>query len=305
MNMTDGVKDTDIAVQPPTRSHQHHIDLVKQELNAVKSTIWKQRRVIAEMRYSFSGNEKIMDQLYETENRNRKAKDSNRVAPYYVSRGWRDVRNHDGGIEGMKPSPMNEHGLRSLFLSECATALESRDFDFSRFGQQVEYLTEMAAYKMEWTKDRQENAVYAFTIVTIIFLPLSSIAGIFGMNTSDVRDMDYPQWLYWAVALPVTALVIVGGLWWMGELGNVMRWITGQHARSVAQPLLSTTVPAPVSYNNPYAPESRLPPPYYAGRPRSSPMFGQEVADAVSGTPFYQHAPEVLRRRMRRPQAYE
>lgn len=281
------------------------IDLVKQELNSVKSTIWKQRRVIAEIRYSFTGDEKIMDQLYETENRNRKGRDSNKVGPYYNSRGGRDNRNNDGGLGGTGPSLMNEHGLRSLFLRECANALESRDFDLARFGQQVEYLTEMAAYKMERTKDRQENAVYAFTIVTIIFLPLSSIAGIFGMNTSDVRDMDYTQWLYWAVALPLTALVIVGGLWWMNELGNVFRWITGQQRRSVVQPRLSTTVTAPVSYTSPFAPDSRLPPPYYTPRPRSSHLFGQEVPDAVIGTPFYQRAPEVLRRRMRHQPTYD
>jgi hypothetical protein len=33
--------------------------------------------------------------------------------------------------------------------------------------------------------------------------------------------MELGQWVYWAVAVPVTIAVIGIGLWWMGELGNV------------------------------------------------------------------------------------
>jgi hypothetical protein len=79
--------------------------------------------------------------------------------------------------------------------------------------------------KYDTTRDRQEQALYAFTIVTVIFLPLSAVAGIFGMNTSDIRDMTSRQWLYWATAVPVTVAVILIGLWWMGELGNVAGWL--------------------------------------------------------------------------------
>ena len=79
--------------------------------------------------------------------------------------------------------------------------------------------------KFEDSKDRQELAIYAFTIVTVIFLPLSFVAGVFGMNTSDIRDMEMGQWAYWASAVPVTVLVILIGLWWMGEIGNAFVWM--------------------------------------------------------------------------------
>lgn len=75
------------------------------------------------------------------------------------------------------------------------------------------------------TKDRQEQAIYAFTIVTIIFLPLSAVSSVFGMNSSDIRDMEAGQWLYWATAIPVTILTIVLGLWWMGEMGHLVDWV--------------------------------------------------------------------------------
>ena len=75
------------------------------------------------------------------------------------------------------------------------------------------------------TKDRRDAAVYAFTIVTIIFLPLSTVAGIMGMNTNDIRNMEQDQWLFWAVAGPVTAAVVFIGLLWAGELDNIRRYL--------------------------------------------------------------------------------
>ncbi len=41
-----------------------------------------------------------------------------------------------------------------------------------------------------------------------------------GMNTNDVRNMDFNQWIYWAIALPLTVLVIALCLTWAGELTN-------------------------------------------------------------------------------------
>lgn len=76
---------------------------------------------------------------------------------------------------------------------------------------------------MDVNKDRQERAIYAFTLVTVIFLPLSSVASIFGMNTTDVREMNSSQWLYWAVAIPVTICILVLGLWWMEDLGPIVK----------------------------------------------------------------------------------
>jgi len=68
--------------------------------------------------------------------------------------------------------------------------------------------------------------------VTIIFLPLSAVASIFGMNTNDVRNMRLNQWAYWAAAVPVTAAVIFLGLLWTGELGNIVHWVASFRPRN-------------------------------------------------------------------------
>jgi hypothetical protein len=74
---------------------------------------------------------------------------------------------------------------------------------------------------IESNKDRQESAVLAFAVVTVIFLPLSFISSIFGMNTFDIRNMGQSQWLYWAVAIPFTLLIIFLTLAWVGELEDM------------------------------------------------------------------------------------
>ena len=108
--------------------------------------------------------------------------------------------------------------------------------------------------KTEIQKDYHDEAVYAFTIVTVIFLPLSSVASIFGMNTSDFRDMEQGQWLYWATAVPVTTLVILVGLWWMGETGR-LRDVAGkilnlrrQPAGAYATPITREEIPERCDY---------------------------------------------------------
>ncbi|KAF5582608.1 hypothetical protein FPCIR_9457 [Fusarium pseudocircinatum] len=126
-----------------------------------------------------------------------------------------------------KLSPTDAGGLRGLFFLECLRLIEQREFECRRFGDSSKDLKQAITYKMDFTRDRQERAIYAFILVTIIFLPISAVSSIFAMNTTDVRDLNYSQWL-WVVAIPVTVLVIVLGLWFMGELGHLARWLFGR-----------------------------------------------------------------------------
>lgn len=77
-------------------------------------------------------------------------------------------------------------------------------------------------------KSMQEAAIYIFTVVTVIFLPLSFVASIFGMNTQDVRNLKTGQWVYWVSAIPLTIAVVLGSMWWSGQLGQVVAWFGRQ-----------------------------------------------------------------------------
>ncbi|KAF3762955.1 putative Mg2+ transporter [Cryphonectria parasitica EP155] len=152
-------------------------------------------------------------------------------------------------------------GYRVLLLNECLQFLAGRDRDFAGFRGWASFLEKVNRNKIDTTKDRHDNAIYAFTIVTIIFLPLSAVASIFGMNTSDVRNMDGGQWVYWAVAVPVTAVVIFLGLLWTGELGNIVQWVLSFGPRQQGY----QSLPDDIYYDYPPRPPTLAPMP---GRPR-------------------------------------
>ncbi|KAI9805645.1 MAG: hypothetical protein M1833_005137 [Piccolia ochrophora] len=52
------------------------------------------------------------------------------------------------------------------------------------------------------------KAILVFTIVTVVFLPLSFVSSFFGMNTVDIRTMRGTQALFWAMAMGLTTLVV-------------------------------------------------------------------------------------------------
>ncbi|OCK93809.1 uncharacterized protein K441DRAFT_564573, partial [Cenococcum geophilum 1.58] len=108
-------------------------------------------------------------------------------------------------------------------IKECISHVENRIRGFEEMGFRANELESWNTQKIASTKDRQDKAIYAFTIVTIIFLPLSFVSGFLGMNTTDIRNSNSKQWVFWASGLPLTAVVILVALLWAGELGNAWR----------------------------------------------------------------------------------
>jgi Mg2+ and Co2+ transporter CorA len=76
--------------------------------------------------------------------------------------------------------------------------------------READKLAESLRYNIAIEEEGNLKAILIFTLVAIVFLPLSFVLSVFGMNTVDVRDMGSTQTLFWAVALPVTATV--GGM---------------------------------------------------------------------------------------------
>lgn len=56
------------------------------------------------------------------------------------------------------------------------------------------------------------KAILVFTIVTIVFLPLSFVTSFFGMNTKDIRNMESGQGLFWIIACILTTLIVAMAL---------------------------------------------------------------------------------------------
>ncbi|KAL8987816.1 MAG: hypothetical protein Q9169_008650, partial [Polycauliona sp. 2 TL-2023] len=94
----------------------------------------------------------------------------------------------------------------SYILQQCLASISDRIQNFTSLEERARGIAAFNLYRIESNRDRQEGAILVFTIVTIIFLPLSFVSSFFGMNTSDIRSMSRPQWVFWAAAIPLTTI---------------------------------------------------------------------------------------------------
>ncbi|KAF3050681.1 hypothetical protein E8E11_009871 [Didymella keratinophila] len=110
-----------------------------------------------------------------------------------------------------------EYPLIDKFLVHATTAWKST---MKKTYKKADRLADSLRYSIAIAEEGNSKAILIFTLVTIVFLPLSFVSSVFGMNTIDVRDMNSTQTLFWAVALPVTAAV--GGLSLLAAYGGPM-----------------------------------------------------------------------------------
>lgn len=103
------------------------------------------------------------------------------------------------------------YGVASLSVSILDRILESisqRIDDFEELQVQAETARFLAAQSISLKAESNNKAIIVFTVVTIIFLPLSFVTSYLGMNTSDLRNMKSGQTLFWAIGAPVAFVIL-------------------------------------------------------------------------------------------------
>ncbi|KAL8650306.1 MAG: hypothetical protein Q9210_003902, partial [Variospora velana] len=111
-------------------------------------------------------------------------------------------------IKGRLDAPPGFPQRREAYiLQQCLASIIDRMQNFRALDERARGIAAFNLYRIESNRDRQEGAILVFTIVTIIFLPLSFVSSFFGMNVADIREMGTRQWVFWASAVPLTALV--------------------------------------------------------------------------------------------------
>ncbi|MCJ1334652.1 hypothetical protein MMC10_011364 [Thelotrema lepadinum] len=242
--------DAEINADSSQRVYQHYLLLLKQEISTIESTLSKQFSIFrnllnnsaalpsyaqnnqAKDRYvdqDYYDNDQRGDTTYVRDISTRKSRNatqgrhshSNRINPInqvdeakFFGFSKDDVSIVD------KISATAIEGLRKTFAQDCVDHIDKRLEFFSKLKREANYLDQVNAARFTVSQDKRELAIYAFSIVTVIFLPSSTVAGIFGMNTNDMRNLQQNQWIFWAVATPLSVVVIIVGLLWAGELGN-------------------------------------------------------------------------------------
>ncbi|KFY33794.1 hypothetical protein V494_07340 [Pseudogymnoascus sp. VKM F-4513 (FW-928)] len=279
--------EADIAANPVDRNHQDRIALFKQEIYVINDTLNQQRRLL--MLASPSASFRNSAANFQNTHLNKIANDDYRSAvpvvytQQTVHGGFNTPAHHTrfdtaniepfdvpivvdshGRSRTSQLAPTHPNGVLGILIYDAISLVDHKLRDIREMHDWISHLQASNLQKIDTNKDRQEAAIYAFTIVTIVFLPLSTVAGIMGMNTVDIRDMEFSQWVFWAAAIPLMVVVICLCLIWAGELGNFWKgfrdlWKRRDRARrkKVRKAAASSFVPAmtytPMERSNMYA----------------------------------------------------
>jgi hypothetical protein len=96
---------------------------------------------------------------------------------------------------------------------------------FSVVRSTLHTLTQIQARaQISGVQDWRDNAAVVFTIITVIFLPLSFVASVFGMNSADIRDMALTQWVFWVSACSFTVVVVLITVYFV-DVPPLWRWL--------------------------------------------------------------------------------
>lgn len=98
--------------------------------------------------------------------------------------------------------------LEEQFLKTAHRRLERKIRDLDHLRARMINLSSQVAQSVEILEEDHGKAILVFTMVTIVFLPLSFVTGYLGMNTTDIRNSQQNQWLFWAISLPLTSLIV-------------------------------------------------------------------------------------------------
>ncbi|KAF2026898.1 hypothetical protein EK21DRAFT_33642, partial [Setomelanomma holmii] len=109
-----------------------------------------------------------------------------------------------------------------MLLRSCLDNLELHLEDYRELSRRCNPLSDRTKQSLEINEEDHGKAIMVFTIVTIIFLPLSFVTSYLGMNTIDIRDMGSGQSLFWTIAIPLTA-VTMGAAMFIGYNGDDLR----------------------------------------------------------------------------------
>jgi Mg2+ and Co2+ transporter CorA len=88
------------------------------------------------------------------------------------------------------------YDLELALITKCCFKSRQRLATLEQLLRRVQRLTNDTKTSVEINDDDHGKAILVFTIVTLVFLPLSFVASFLGMNTADIRNQTANQTLY-------------------------------------------------------------------------------------------------------------
>ena len=88
-------------------------------------------------------------------------------------------------------------------------AIKDQISDCEELQKRTDRLATQNVQLVDTYQEDNNKRLLIFTIVTITFLPLSVVTGFFGMNVQGITSTTYTVKHFWAIAVPVTAGVVI------------------------------------------------------------------------------------------------
>lgn len=129
-------------------------------------------------------------------------------------------------ITGVRETPTYSSNISSSNLNDpLAQVIDNLQREFTDLEDLRDNTNALVMRTIQLVNIRLEDngkSILVFTVVTIVFLPLNFIASFFGMNVTDIRNLDQSQSLFWLVAMCVTAGVVAVSLLFAFQGGNIV-----------------------------------------------------------------------------------
>jgi hypothetical protein len=139
------------------------------------------------------------------------------------------------------PSRRALYSYERILLNSCLDNLTLTREEYEDQIRRCGPLSNSTKQSAEINEEDHGKAILVFTVVTVIFLPLSFVTSYLGMNTSDIRDMDNKQSLFWEIALPLTMGIMATmlAIAYNGDeirdfTSSIYRFVTGKQDRRLS-----------------------------------------------------------------------
>ena len=94
-------------------------------------------------------------------------------------------------------------------IERILTSIREQLRNCTELRERARVLAVQDVHLVETLQDDNNRAIFIFTFVTVLFLPLSFVAGFFGMNLVGISGTTSTTRHFWVTAAPVTAGIMV------------------------------------------------------------------------------------------------
>lgn len=111
------------------------------------------------------------------------------------------------------------YGFERKGIGRALISIRDQLIDCTELRQRAKVLATQNVQLVETLTDDNGRAIFIFTFITVLFLPLTFVAGYFGMNVAGISDTKAKPSHFWSIAIPVTAgiMLLCGIVIFQGE----------------------------------------------------------------------------------------